>query len=177
MQPQSVTLMTSQVQTSLGPQTYTEQVAVTTTRQVVEEQGGYVTQAIPVTTVVPANGCAPTGGASMGDGRGGLGGLFSRCGGGPGCGHKCGHRCGGGCGLCGGVGAGGGGFAGGGYAAGGSAVGGYTTQTSCSYTQVYVSRPVVRSIPETTYVNQTKTRMVPVNRSFRCPRLRLRWFP
>ena len=152
MQPRSVTVMASQVQTSMVPETYTETVPVTTTRQVVEEQGGYVTQAIPVTTTVSA-GCAPAAGCGV------AGGLFSRCTGGIGCGHKCGHRCGGSCSLC------------GGYAAGE-----YTTQTSCTYTQVYVSRPVVRSVPETTYVNQTRTVWFPCRRSFRCPRPRPRWF-
>ena len=123
LQPQSVTVLTSKVETSVVPETYTESVPVTTTRQVVEEQGGYETRSIPVTTTVPVAGCAPA--------SGGHGGLFSRCGGGAGCGHKCGHRCGGGCALCGG----------GGWA------GDYTTETTYTYQQVYVSRPVIRYGP------------------------------
>ena len=152
LQPRSVTVMTSKVQTSVVPETYTDRVPVTTTRQVVEEQGCYVTQAIPVTTTVPVAGCSTAGG--------GHGGLFSRCSGGAGCGHKCGHRCGGGCGLC-----------------GGYADGGYTTQTSCTYQQVYVSRPVVRSVSETNYVNQTKTRLVPVQQVVQVPETQTQLVP
>src|SRR5208337_6089 len=108
-----VTILTSKVQTSMVPETYTESIPVTTTRQVVKEQGCYVTQAIPVTTTVPVAGCA----------------------------------------------------------------GGYTTQTSCSYQQVYVSRPVICSVPETTYVSQTKTRLVPVQQVVQVPETQTQLVP
>ena len=51
--------MVSQVQTPSQTESYTESVPVTTMRQVVEEQGGYELRSVPVTTTVPVAGCAP----------------------------------------------------------------------------------------------------------------------
>ena len=72
--------MATQVQTSYEPQSYTESVPVTTYCQVVEERGGYHTQAIPLVSIVPACGA--------GSGSAGCsGGLFSKHTGGCGGGH------------------------------------------------------------------------------------------
>jgi hypothetical protein len=68
----------------------------------------------------------------------------------PDCSHRCGHRCGGGCRLC-----------------GGGAGGCCTTVLVCE--RVFVSRPVVRSVPETTNVEETRTRMVPVQETVQVP--------
>ena len=67
--------MTNKVITHMIPECVTETVPVTRMRQFVEPQVCYVTQKVPVTTMVPVVTCA----------------------------HQCGHRCGGGCGSCGGV--------------------------------------------------------------------------
>jgi len=64
--------MTNKVITRMIPECVTETVPVTRMRKIVESQVCYVTQRIPVTTVVPVVTCA----------------------------HQCGHRCGGGCGGC-----------------------------------------------------------------------------
>ena len=153
LQPRTVTDMVSQTQTQLVPQTYTESVPVTTTRQVVEEQGGYELRSVPVTVTVP--GCAPGTAGAFAAWRPLLevrrrswlrpqvrSPLRRRLR--PVWRHR-GRR------IC-----------------GRSRT---VTQTTYTCQQVYVSRPVVRSVPETTYVNQTKSRMVPVQRSsrFRSP--------
>ena len=174
--------MTSQVQTSYVPQSYTESVPVTTYSQIVEETGGYTTRSIPVVSVVPVGdsyagpsyGGYPVGygGGGCGGGGCGLSGLFSKHAGGCGGGHK---LCGGGCGGGGGGYFGGGGFGGGGLLSvgvgGGSAGcgGGYTTTTSYTTESVYVSRPVVRQIPQTSYVQQTRTQVVPVQPTIQVP--------
>ena len=43
--------------------------------------------------------------------------------------------------------------------------GGRSATTAMACEQVFVSRPVVRSVPETTYVQQTRTRTVPVQQT------------
>ena len=77
LQPRTVTDMVAQTQTQLVPQTYTEAVPVTTSRQVVEEQGGYELRRSRHHDVFAVATCAP------GTVGGGCchGGLFSRCGG------------------------------------------------------------------------------------------------
>jgi hypothetical protein len=72
---------------------------------------------------------------------------------GPGCTHGCGHRCGSGCKSCSGNGAGG--------------CPSTTTVMECQ--QVFVSRPVTRTVTETCYVQQTKTRTVPVHKTVEVP--------
>ena len=61
--------------TNFVPECVTETVPVTKTHKVVEQELAYVTQKVPVTSMVPVVTCA----------------------------HTCGHKCGGGCGACGGV--------------------------------------------------------------------------
>jgi hypothetical protein len=70
------------------------------------------------------------------------------------CAHTCGHRCGGGgCGQCGGA----------------TACVRYTPVTTCTYQQVPVTRPAVRFVPETCYVQRTRTKFNPVQETVTVP--------
>jgi hypothetical protein len=70
------------------------------------------------------------------------------------CAHTCGHRCGGGgCGQCGGA----------------TACVGYRPVTTCTYQQVPVMRPAVRFVPETCYVQRTRTKFNPVQETVCVP--------
>jgi hypothetical protein len=95
------------------PETYTESVPVTTTRQVVENAGSYETGPGPVTSS---------------------------------------------------------------QAAAGSVAGGHGTAVRPSE-QSYASRPVARTIPETTYVTQTRTRLVPRQEVVQVPESRTEMVP
>ncbi len=66
------------------------------------------------------------------------------------CAHTCGHKCGGGgCGSCGGV----------------TTCVQYKPVTTYACQQVPVMRPTVKCVPETTYVQRQRTRMVPVKQT------------
>ncbi len=70
------------------------------------------------------------------------------------CAHTCGHRCGGGgCGACGGA----------------TACVGYRPVTTCTYQQVPVTRPAVKFVPETCYVQRTRTKFNPVQQTVTVP--------
>ena len=70
------------------------------------------------------------------------------------CVHSCGHRCGGGgCGQCGGA----------------TACVRYQPVTTCTYQQVQVMRPAVRFVPETCYVQRTRTKFNPVQETVTVP--------
>jgi hypothetical protein len=69
------------------------------------------------------------------------------------CVHSCGHRCGGGCGQCGGA----------------TACVQYRPVTTCTYQQVPVTRPAVRLVPETCYVQRTRTKFNPVQETITVP--------
>jgi hypothetical protein len=70
------------------------------------------------------------------------------------CGHSCGHRCGGGgCGQCGGA----------------TVCVQYRPITTCTYQQVQVMRPTVRFVPETCYVQRTRTKFNPVQETVTVP--------
>ncbi len=69
------------------------------------------------------------------------------------CGHSCGHRCSGGCGQCGGA----------------TACVQYRPVTTCTYQQVPVMRPTVRLVPETCYVQRTRTKYNPVQETVTVP--------
>jgi hypothetical protein len=70
------------------------------------------------------------------------------------CAHTCGHRCGGGgCGACGGV----------------TTCVSYRPVTTCTYQQVQVMRPTVRFVPETCYVQRTRTKFNPVQQTVCVP--------
>ena len=71
------------------------------------------------------------------------------------CTHTCGHRCGGGgCGQCGGATA---------------CIIRYAPVTTCTYQQVQVTRPAVRFVPETVYVQRTRTKFNPVQQTICVP--------
>ena len=105
--------------TRFVPECVTETVPITRTHKVIEPQLCYVTQKVPVTSMVPVVTCAHT------------------------CGHKCG---GGGCGSCGGV----------------TTCVQYRPVTTYACQQVPVMRPTARFVPETTYVQRTRTKLNPV---------------
>ena len=108
--------------TRFVPECVTETVPVTRTHKVVEQALTYVTQKVPVTSMVPVVTCA----------------------------HTCGHRCGGGaCGACGGV----------------TTCVQYRPVTTYACQQVPVMRPTVKCVPETTYVQRTRTKMMPVKQT------------
>ena len=69
------------------------------------------------------------------------------------CGHSCGHRCSGGCGQCGGA----------------TACVQYRPVTTCTYQQVPVMKPTVRFVPETCYVQRTRTKYNPVQETVTVP--------
>jgi hypothetical protein len=71
------------------------------------------------------------------------------------CAHSCGHRCGGGgCGVCGGATA---------------CVISYRPVATCTYQQVQVMKPTVRFVPETCYVQRTRTKFNPVQHTVCVP--------
>jgi hypothetical protein len=70
------------------------------------------------------------------------------------CSHSCGHRCGGGgCGQCGGA----------------TVCVRYKPVTTCTYQEVQVWRPTVKFIPETCYVQRTRTKFNPVQQTVCVP--------
>ncbi len=69
------------------------------------------------------------------------------------CGHSCGHRCSGGCGQCGGA----------------TVCVQYRPVTTCTYQQVPVMRPTVKLVPETCYVQRTRTKYNPVQETVTVP--------
>jgi hypothetical protein len=78
------------------------------------------------------------------------------------CAHTCGHRCGGGgCGQCGGA----------------TACVRYRPVTTCTYQQVPVTRPAVRFIPETCYVQRTRTKFHPVQHTVTVPQVKINRVP
>jgi hypothetical protein len=77
------------------------------------------------------------------------------------CAHQCGHRCGGGCGSCGGV----------------TTCVQYRPVTTCYEQQVQVKRPVVKYIPETKYVQCTRTKFVPEKHEVTVPEVRVHRTP
>jgi hypothetical protein len=107
--------------TNFVPECVTETVPVTKTHKVVEQELAYVTQKVPVTSMVPVVTCA----------------------------HTCAHKCGGGCGACGGV----------------TTCVQYRPVTTYACQQVSVMRPTVKCMPETTYVQRQRTRMMPVKQT------------
>jgi hypothetical protein len=120
--------------TNYVPECVTETVPVTKTHKVVEQELTYVTQKVPVTSMVPVVTCAHT------------------------CGHKCG---GGGCGACGGV----------------TTCVGYQPVTTYACQQVPVMRPTVKCVPETTYVQRTRTKMMPVKQTVQVPQRKVNRIP
>jgi hypothetical protein len=120
--------------TRFVPQCVTETVPVTKMHKVVEPQLTYVTQKVPVTSMVPVVTCA----------------------------HTCGHRCGGGgCGACGGV----------------TTCVQYRPVTTYACQDVPVMRPTVKCVPETTYVERTRTKMMPVKETVQCPQTKINRIP
>lgn len=78
------------------------------------------------------------------------------------CAHSCGHRCGGGgCGQC----------------QGATACVRYRPVTTCTYQQVPVTRPAVRFVPETTYVQRTRTKFKPVQETVTVPQVKVNRIP
>jgi hypothetical protein len=77
------------------------------------------------------------------------------------CVHSCGHRCSGGCGQCGGA----------------TACVRYAPVTTCTYQQVQVTRPAVRFVPETTYVQRTRTKFNPVQETISVPQVKVNRVP
>lgn len=70
------------------------------------------------------------------------------------CSHTCGHRCGGGgCGQCGGA----------------TVCVRYRPVTTCTYQEVQVMRPTVKFVPETCYVQRTRTKFNPVQQTVCVP--------
>ena len=70
------------------------------------------------------------------------------------CSHSCGHRCGGGgCGQCGGA----------------TVCVSYRPVTTCSYQEVQVWKPTVKFVPETCYVQRTRTKFNPVQHTVCVP--------
>ena len=70
------------------------------------------------------------------------------------CSHSCGHRCGGGgCGQCGGA----------------TVCVQYRPVATCTYQQVQVWRPTVKFVPETCYVQRTRTKFNPVQETVTVP--------
>jgi hypothetical protein len=70
------------------------------------------------------------------------------------CAHSCGHRCGaGGCGQCGGA----------------TVCVRYKPVTTCTYQQVQVMKPTARFVPETRYVQRTRTKYNPVQETVTVP--------
>jgi hypothetical protein len=120
--------------TNFVPECVTETVPITKTRKVVEQELTYVTQKVPVTSMVPVATCA----------------------------HSCGHRCGGGgCGSCGGA----------------TTCVQYQPTTTYACQQVPVMRPTVKCIPETTYVQRTRTKMMPVKQIVQVPQRKVNRIP
>ena len=120
--------------TRFVPECVTETVPITRTHKVVEPQVCYVTQKVPVTSMVPVVTCS----------------------------HSCGHRCGGGgCGSCGGV----------------TTCVQYAPVTTYACQQVPVTRPVVKYVPETTYVQATRTKLMPVKQTIQCPQVKVNKIP
>ena len=78
------------------------------------------------------------------------------------CAHSCGHRCGGGnCGQCGGA----------------TACVRYAPVTTCYEQQVAVTRPTVRYVPETRYVQRTRTKFNPVQQTVCVPQVKVNRIP
>ena len=77
------------------------------------------------------------------------------------CAHTCGHRCGGGCGACGGV----------------TTCVQYRPVTTYACQQVPVMRPTVKCVPETTYVQRTRTKMMPVKQTVQVPQVKVNRIP
>jgi hypothetical protein len=119
--------------TRFVPECVTETVPVTRTHKVVEPQVCYVTQKVPVTSMVPVVTCS----------------------------HSCGHKCSGGCGACGGV----------------TTCVQYTPVTTYACQQVPVTRPMVKYVPETTYVQRTRTKLMPVKQTIQCPQVKVNKIP
>jgi hypothetical protein len=78
------------------------------------------------------------------------------------CVHSCGHRCGGGgCGQCGGA----------------TACVSYRPVATCTYQQVQVMRPTVKFVPETCYVQRTRTKFNPVQETVCVPQVKVNRVP
>jgi hypothetical protein len=70
------------------------------------------------------------------------------------CSHSCGHKCGaGGCGQCGGA----------------TVCVRYQPVTTCTYQEVQVMKPTIKFIPETRYVQRTRTKFNPVQETICVP--------